>query len=81
MFEVASVGAVGYADAMSDVMTQTSVRLPVELLARIERVQAALSARLPVGSVPRSDLLRAALERGVLELEREVGLVSDDDQE
>ena len=62
-------------------MTQTSLRLPAELLARIDRVQAALSARLPAGSVPRSDLLRAALERGVAQLEREAGLASDDDQE
>lgn len=50
------------------------IRLEDELLERVDRVTDAMEARAAGAKVPRSSVLRLALERGLDSLESELGL-------
>ncbi|WP_434048064.1 MULTISPECIES: hypothetical protein [Sorangium] len=55
-------------------MTTVSGRILPGTVERLDRIVAALAARRPGEIVQRSDALRAAIERGVEVLERELGI-------
>lgn len=67
---------IGYRGIQRIAMTEKpiAIRFTDEMLARFERVAEALAIRAAGTRVTRSDAIRAAAERGLVELETELGL-------
>lgn len=57
-----------------DALVTVSGRILPSTVERLDRIAEALSERLPGRPLKRSDAIRAAIEKGVEALERELGL-------
>ena len=58
-------------------LVTVSGRVTPSAIPRLDRIAAALTARVPGSKLRRSDALRAAIERGVEVLEAELGIAHD----
>lgn len=58
----------------SPVLVTVGGRVLPSVLPRLDRIAEVLTSRVPGSSLKRSDALRAAIERGVEALERELGI-------
>jgi predicted transcriptional regulator len=57
---------------MSNRTTQLAVRIPDDLLERIEHLVDAINQASPVAAIKRADVIRDVIRRGLDELEKEV---------
>ena len=63
---------------MADPLVTVSGRVLPATVRRLDRIVEVLTARRPGEVVKRADALRAAVERGVEALERELGIVGEE---
>ncbi|WP_438014910.1 hypothetical protein WMF18_28985 [Sorangium sp. So ce315] len=60
------------------VLVTVSGRVLPSVLPRLDRIAEVLTSRVPGSNMKRSDALRAAIERGVEVLERELGITPEE---
>jgi hypothetical protein len=62
---------------VSDSLVMLALRVQPSVAAKLDRIAAALTTRVPGSNLRRADALRAVLERGVEALEAELGITQE----